>query len=358
MAYVPPVNGVPPVNNTPPTGGPQGSCRTAGCRFEGHRDNGFMCSECSRGWTPQRLEQLRLLRKEAEADKRARYFVDWDEPGVTFAPHEYEQLRRAVESWAACPICHKQHAGRACVNRVFARASCPVCLEMSEPVVPLPCGHALCEPCFGRLPGADRAGKPDSFGMIAFVSNLLLESHRLLTPEQARGLWRAVEPTVLDVHDHVDGRARTKFIVLLASFLNSPERWCGIPWNVRQEFWPDEADGCYLGRLAPHKPGPRLLPTYDQMLRVRLEPLRESKLMAAACLRRMTLPKSVIRRIRIARGRPGPDIPPLLVKRIFLWLGPDQVRPREDCCWMVFRSEYDGSNQEWSQFLGNMRRRS
>ena len=94
MAYVP------PVNNTPPTGGPQGSCRTAGCRFEGHRDNGFMCSECSRGWTPQRLEQLRLLRKEAEADKRARYFVDWDEPGVTFAPHEYEQLRRAVESWA------------------------------------------------------------------------------------------------------------------------------------------------------------------------------------------------------------------------------------------------------------------
>ena len=306
MAYVPPVNGyVPPVNNTPPTRGPQGSCRTAGCRFDGHRDNGFMCSSCGRGWTPQRLAQLHELAKGAEADVRARYFVDWDEPGVTFAPHEYEQLRRAVESWAA-----------------------------------------------------DRAGKPDSFGAMTFVSKLLLGSHRLLTPEQARGLWRAVEPTVLDVHDHVDGRARTKFIVLLASFLNSPERWCGIPWNVRQEFWPDEADGCYLGRLAPHKPGPRLLPTYDQMLRVRLEPLRESKLMAAACLRRTTLPKSVIPRIRIARGRPGPDIPPLLVKRIFLWLGPDQVRPREDCCWMVFRSEYDGSNQEWSQFLGNMRRRS
>jgi len=231
--------------------------------------------------------------------------VDWDEPGVTFAPHEYEQLRRAIESWAA-----------------------------------------------------DRAGRPDSFGAMTFVSKLLLGSHRLLTPEQARGLWRAVEPTVLDVHDHVDGRARTKFIVLLASFLNSPERWCGIPWNVRQEFWPDENDGCYLGRLAPHKPGPRLLPTYDQMLRIRLEPLRESKLMAAACLRRTTLPKSVIPRIRIARGRPGPDIPPLLVKRIFLWLAPDQVRPREDCCWMVLRSEYDGSNQEWSQFLDHMRRRS
>ena len=244
MAYVPPVNGVPPVNNTPPTGGPQGSCRTAGCRFDGHRDNGFMCSSCGRGWTPQRLEQLYELAKGAEAATRARYFVDWDEPGVTFAPHEYEQLRRAVESWAACPICHKQHAGRACVNRVFARASCPVCLEMSEPVVPLPCGHALCERCFGRLPGADRAGKPDSFGMIAFVSNLLLESHRLLTPEQARGLWRAVEPMVLDIHDFKDRSARSKFIMLLASFLSSPERWCRIPPHARNEFWPDEADGC------------------------------------------------------------------------------------------------------------------
>ena len=297
---------VPQVYNEPRTaGGRQGSCRAAGCPFMGFAAHGFMCSNCGRGWTPQRLEQLYELAKGAEAATRARYFVDWDEPGVTFAPHEYEQLRRAVESWAA-----------------------------------------------------DRAGKPDSFGAMTFVSKLLLGSHRLLTPEQARGLWRAVEPTVLDVHDHVDGRARTKFIVLLASFLNSTERWCGIPWNVRQEFWPDENGGCYLGRLAPHKPGPRLLPTYDQMLRVRLEPLRESKLMAAACLRRTTLPKSVIPRIRIARGRPGPDIPPLLVKRIFLWLGPDQVRPREDCCWMVFRSEYDGSNQEWSQFLGNMRRRS
>ena len=280
-------------------------CRTEGCRWHGHPEFGGLCSTCGEGWTPQRLEQLRLLAKEAEAETRARDFEDWDEPGVTFSPQEYDWLRRGVERWAA-----------------------------------------------------DRVGVPDSFGAMIFVSKLLLESHRLLTPEQARGLWRAVEPTVLDVHDHVDGRARTKFIVLLASFLNSTERWCGIPWNVRQEFWPDEADGCYLGRLAPHKPGPRLLPTYDQMLRVRLEPLRESKLMAAACLRRMTLPKSVIRRIRIARGRPGPDIPPLLVKRIFLWLGPDQVRPREDCCWMVFRSEYDGSNQEWSQFLGNMRRRS
>ena len=85
----------------------------------------------------------------------------------------------------ACPICRKQHAGRACGSRVFARASCPVCLETSEPVVALPCGHALCEPCFGRLSGgsstataiydgttwvaktwsgAARGGDPDPYG--------------------------------------------------------------------------------------------------------------------------------------------------------------------------------------------------
>ena len=51
-----------------------------------------------------------------------------------------------------CPNCRSTHEN-ACGSRVFARASCPVCLETSEPVVALPCGHALCEPCFGRLPG-------------------------------------------------------------------------------------------------------------------------------------------------------------------------------------------------------------
>ena len=51
-----------------------------------------------------------------------------------------------------CPNCRSPHEN-ACGSRVFARASCPVCLETREPVVALPCGHALCEPCFGRLPG-------------------------------------------------------------------------------------------------------------------------------------------------------------------------------------------------------------
>ena len=51
----------------------------------------------------------------------------------------------------ACPICRTEPPRRACGNRVFASAKCPVCLETAEPVVALPCGHAVCEDCFGRL---------------------------------------------------------------------------------------------------------------------------------------------------------------------------------------------------------------
>ena len=56
----------------------------------------------------------------------------------------------AKNSMITCPNCRSTHEN-ACGSRVFARASCPVCLETSEPVVALPCGHAVCEPCFGRL---------------------------------------------------------------------------------------------------------------------------------------------------------------------------------------------------------------
>jgi hypothetical protein len=84
-----------------------------------------------------------------------------------------------------CPNCRSTHEN-ACGSRVFAKASCPVCLETREPVVALPCGHALCEPCFGRLTasgsstataiydgttwvaktwsGAARGGDPDPYG--------------------------------------------------------------------------------------------------------------------------------------------------------------------------------------------------
>ena len=53
----------------------------------------------------------------------------------------------------ACPICRTRPPRRACGNSGFASAHCPVCLETAEPVVALPCGHALCEGCFGRIPG-------------------------------------------------------------------------------------------------------------------------------------------------------------------------------------------------------------
>ena len=281
-------------------------CRTEGCRWHGHPEFGGLCSTCGEGWTPQRLEQLRLLAKEAEAETRARDFEDWDEPGVTLSQQEYDRLRRGVECWVA-----------------------------------------------------DRPGAPDSFGAMTYVSKLLLESYRLLTPDQARGLWRAVEPMVLDVHDQIAGEARSKFVVLLASFLRSPERWCRIPPHVREEFWPDEAKHggtCTWSVCAPYTSGSGGFP-YNEILRMRLPLFRESKLMAAACLRRTTLPESVKRRIRNARGRPGPDIPPRLVKRIFLWFAPE-VRP-EACSWMVcssFRGDDDESG-EWFNFLDHMRRR-
>jgi len=60
---------------------------------------------------------------------------------------------RTCDRVLACPICRTQPPRRACGNRVFASANCPVCLETWEPVVALPCGHALCEGCFGSIPG-------------------------------------------------------------------------------------------------------------------------------------------------------------------------------------------------------------
>jgi len=65
-------------------------------------------------------------------------------------PHSVQFRTR--EGKLACPICGSLFR-RACGNRVFASAHCPVCLETAEPVVALPCGHALCEGCFGSIPG-------------------------------------------------------------------------------------------------------------------------------------------------------------------------------------------------------------
>ena len=71
-------------------------CRIAGCNWHGHPEFGGLCSLCGQGWSAQRLEQLHLLAKEAEAEMRARDFEDWDEPGVTLSPQEYDRLRRGV----------------------------------------------------------------------------------------------------------------------------------------------------------------------------------------------------------------------------------------------------------------------
>ena len=270
-----------------------GSCSTPGCPFDGHPQHGGKCSRCGQGWSPERLAQLRSLAEAADADTRARAFVDWDEPGVTLAPGRYEKLRRAVERWAS--------------NN---RASSSVALE--------------------------------------FVAKLLL------TPEQARGIWRAVSPMVRDV-DYMD---RSKFVVFLASFLSSPERWCRIPFEMRHDFWDDEAGGCTWLACAPLDAGAdRIAPTYNEHLREKLAK-HDSKVAAASCLTR-ALPASVLQRLAPS---PLPRLPRVAVGRIFRWLEPAILSRYQvtGCYWMVcgsFRKErrWDGQYEEWHDWCPRYR---
>ena len=279
-----------------------GSCSTPGCPFDGHPLHGGKCSACGQGWSPERLEQLRSLAEAADADTRARAFVDWDEPGVTLAPGRYEKLRRAVERWAS--------------NNTSSSVAPSVALE--------------------------------------FVAKLLLESRRLLTPEQARGIWRAVSPMVRDV-DYMD---RSKFVVFLASFLSSPERWCRIPFEMRHDFWDDEAGGCTWLACAPLDAGAdRIAPTYNEHLREKLAK-HDSKVAAASCLTR-ALPASVLQRLAPS---PLPRLPRVAVGRIFRWLEPAILSRYQvtGCYWMVcgsFRKErrWDGQYEEWHDWCPRYR---
>ena len=65
--------------------------------------------------------------------------------------HNSPKEHKTMEGPLACPTCRKRPHEIACGNKVFAKAHCPCCLETHEPVVALPCGHAVCEDCFGRL---------------------------------------------------------------------------------------------------------------------------------------------------------------------------------------------------------------
>jgi hypothetical protein len=245
---------------------------------------------------------LRSLAEAADADTRARAFVDWDEPGVTLAPGRYEKLRRAVERWAS--------------NNTSSSVAPSVALE--------------------------------------FVAKLLLESRRLLTPEQARGIWRAVSPMVRDV-DYMD---RSKFVVFLASFLSSPERWCRIPFEMRHDFWDDEAGGCTWLACAPLEAGgDRIAPTYNEHLREKLAK-HDSKVAAASCLTR-ALPASVLQRLAPS---PLPRLPRVVVGRIFRWLEPAILSRYQvtGCYWMVcgsFRKErrWDGEYEEWHDWCPRYR---
>lgn len=50
----------------------------------------------------------------------------------------------------SCCICRKRPRSKACGKLVYVSAECPVCLEVCDRLVALPCGHAICEPDFQR----------------------------------------------------------------------------------------------------------------------------------------------------------------------------------------------------------------
>ena len=128
----------------------------------------------------------------------------------------------------ACPICRKQHAGRACGNKVFARASCPVCLETSEPVVALPCGHALCEPCFGRLPGGALLVDGTASGSSTATATATLQ-------------WRE-SMAVGDVIDAKDSEGRWFDSRIVAIDVGDRVRVHYNGWSSRWDSWCDRKD--------------------------------------------------------------------------------------------------------------------
>ena len=128
----------------------------------------------------------------------------------------------------ACPICRKQQAGRACGNKVFARASCPVCLETSEPVVALPCGHAVCEPCFGRLPGGALLVDGTASGSSTATATATLQ-------------WRE-SMAVGDVIDAKDSEGRWFDSRIVAIDVGDRVRVHYNGWSSRWDSWVDRND--------------------------------------------------------------------------------------------------------------------
>ena len=160
----------------------------------------------------------------------------------------------------------------------------------------------------------------------------------------------------------VDYMDRSKFVVFLASFLSSPERWCRIPFEMRHDFWDDEAGGCTWLACAPRMGAgaERIAPTYNEHLREKLAK-HSSKVAAASCLTG-ALPASVLQRLA---PPPLPRLPRVVVGRIFRWLEPE-IPSRDEiagCYWMVcgsfrFRTEgggHDGQYEEWHDWCPRYR---
>lgn len=69
------------------------------------------------------------------------------------------EKRKQIE----CPLCRERHP-RACGQKCFIEAECPICWADCSPIIMMPCGHGLCEDDFARqggiLKASGRGGEP------------------------------------------------------------------------------------------------------------------------------------------------------------------------------------------------------
>ncbi|KAL9188538.1 hypothetical protein ACHAXT_006916 [Thalassiosira profunda] len=66
------------------------------------------------------------------------------------AAHSPRPRRASLSAASTNPLSHLRDYG---ALRVFAKATCPICLEECEPVVALRCGHCVCEDDHSKLGG-------------------------------------------------------------------------------------------------------------------------------------------------------------------------------------------------------------
>ena len=280
-------------------------CPTPSCSyfaaFRGYCSSCF-CQVLPQGPLTEAEERLPELRHAAIKAK----FDDslWAEPGITFSAHEFTSLC-AMMSRLANTMTHETNAS----TRV------------------------------------------DSIAVI------LLESKRLVTPQQAKEVYRRLAPVqalimteVVSVPHHVNWilRNESKLLTLVMGFLSDSDRWCSEPAEDRAVFWPVR-NGCRnsmwggdaassTGRVATPGWGRGWSPTlhqgparcpYAHMLRSQLSQL--SSRLAAGSVLSQSLPSSMLPSLRQPGSRRLPPLPREICLRI-LNLAFELISP-QSCEW-------------------------